>query len=64
MKKPIQEKKNKGINNNKNKFFIMFSLMYLQDSKLFIVSQVRNENVYMSALIKIYYFDKQLYIDI
>ena len=42
----------------------MFTLMYLQDSKLFIVSQVRNENVYMSALIKIYYFDKQLYIDI
>ena len=38
----------------------MFSLIYLQDSKLFMVSQVRNENIYMSALIKIYYFNKQL----
>ena len=26
----------------------MYSLMYLQDSKLFMVCQVRNEDIYMS----------------
>ncbi len=38
----------------------MYSLMFIQDSKLFMVSQVRNEDFDMSALIKIYYFNKQL----
>ena len=39
--------------------------MYLQVSEKVVYGlQIRNNDIDMSALIKIYYFDKQLYIDI